>query len=96
MECKREGCEIELIGRKKTFCSDRCRMIETRTESKLKHKLEHKLEQIDNQPTVADVLNYNKQQILDLLQSWREGKGTAYQYRLGHLAADYTEIRGVA
>lgn len=34
MKCKNEACENELTGRQKTYCSDKCRKIQTRTESR--------------------------------------------------------------
>lgn len=57
MKCLNENCDNELIGRQRTYCSDACRMAQTRTneaakveQTKPEHEIEDKPEQAQLEP----------------------------------------------
>jgi hypothetical protein len=49
MKCMNDNCEIELVGRQKTYCSDRCRKAQTRTDEAEQAKSDMAFELVPNQ-----------------------------------------------
>ena len=62
MKCINKGCSNELIGRQKTYCSDKCRMHQTRTGTATKPE-QIKVEQAKSNTLSPESVNgkYNRE-----------------------------------
>ena len=92
MKCMNEMCGNGLTGRQTTYCSDKCRMAQTRTEGEPKQALKATVEQ-SMTAGAYNVHTITLAQDTALLAAWAEGKGTAYQQGLGILSQQYDMIR---
>ena len=91
MKCMNDQCGNELIGRQKTYCSDKCRMTQSRTDKSNKPNPNTKPEQviIDACGKAHPIDLEGRRRDYELLESWARGEGNEYQRRLGQLARHY-------
>lgn len=93
MKCMNESCSNELSGRQKTYCSDKCRMVQTRTDKVEQAKPEQQTRTITDACGKEHPIDYEgRRKDYELLESWAEGEGTEYQRRLGMLARHYRPL----
>lgn len=91
MECMNENCSNELAGRQKTYCSDRCRKAQSRTEA----KPDQSRTLVDACGKIHPIDFEGRRKDREVLESWAKGEGTDYQRSLGILAMKYSQIHGI-
>lgn len=94
MQCMNENCDNELIGRQKTYCSDKCRKAQSRTDesrtSKPGQPKSDRPKYIKDACGTEHLIDYEgRARTRDILESWADGEGTTYQQNIGKLARHY-------
>lgn len=94
-KCMNKECDNELTGRQKTYCSDKCRKAQSRTQTRTAQTRTSKSDTLTDATGKVHKIDYeSRRQVQTLLESWVEGKGTAEQQMLGELAISYSIIKG--
>lgn len=95
MKCKSNSCDNVLTGRQRTFCSDKCRMSQSRTQSRTEQTRTVSRTIIDCTGKEHPIDYEGRRKTRALLKSWARGEGSEYQRRLGVLAKTYSVIHNV-
>ena len=90
MECMKDGCKTELTGKQVSFCSDKCRKAQSRTDEALKS--DKYLKDATGKLHKIDFTGRRKDKLL--LKSWLDGEGTPYQQALAETDFSYSIING--
>lgn len=91
MKCMNKECDNELTGRQRTYCSDRCRKAQTRTETRTNESQVQTRTITDACGNEHPIDSEGRRNNYDLLESWADGQGTEQRRRYGGLARCYRD-----